>query len=475
MRNVVKVITGLSILSILTGLYVLSAYFIIHTTWVYNNPGSYFRSHHEYFALANSVAYFFLFLPFGISIYYHHLEENDKTLLAFLRATFDFLTINIITDLSVFHIKGPALLFLLTLFYVFVLSPPGILYLWTHLNPNQKTMTYNPATSMPRSSTSNNKDNPQKASKPVSDGKNYKPDKIYFTVDSFRQALDQQIIGQNYAKGEIAKQFAIKVKKAQAAGHGFRVFGTFFFVGPTGVGKTETAKAIYEYFKQSGYQFLRFDMGNFANPHDAATLTGSPRGYIGSDEGGALTRPLMRNNRAVILLDEMEKADPSLFRTFMTLIDEGEIQETSTGKRVTLDNAIIIFTSNLYQATIKEIITKEKDPIAAEAAIRNLLTGNYDDALKYVSWKQIQMERPPDRHTSYGMTNKFPPEFIGRIDKVVPFTSLSEEDYKVIVRRLAKKYNKNVDVDAIVKKNLPIAEKYGVRQFIKKVEEDILA
>jgi ATP-dependent Clp protease ATP-binding subunit ClpA len=471
-RNVLKVITGLSALSILTGFYVLSAYFILHTTWVYDNPGSYFHSHHHYFALTNSVAYFLLFLPFGISIYYHHLEENGKTSLAFLRATFDFLTINIATDLSVFHIKGPVLLFLLTLFYVFVLSPPGILYLWTHLNPNQKTMTYNP------NSASNNKNNPQKTSKQVSESRNTtsmprnKPDKIYFTVDSFRQTLDQQVIGQNYAKEEIAKQLDTQVKKAKAAGQGFRVFGTFFFVGPTGVGKTETAKAIYAYFKQSGYQFLRFDMGNFANPHDASTLTGSPRGYIGSDEGGALTRPLMKNSRAVILLDEMEKADPTAFKTFMTLIDEGEIQETSTGKRVTLDNAIIIFTSNLYQATIKEIITKEKDPIIAEIVIRNLLSGDPTDALKYVSHDLIYRETPTN---SGVMTSKFPPEFIGRIDKVIPFTSLSVEDYKVIVRRLATKYKKNVNVDLIVSKNLPIAEKYGVRQFIKKVEEDILA
>ncbi|MFP3257470.1 MAG: AAA family ATPase, partial [Candidatus Nanopusillus acidilobi] len=316
---------------------------------------------------------------------------------------------------------------------------------------------------------------------PVSDGKNatrlprQKPDKILFVADGFRQTLDQQVIGQGYAKEEIAKQLVTQVKKAQAAGRNPRVLGTFFFVGPTGVGKTETAKAISEYFKRSGYQFLRFDMGNFANPQDAATLTGSPRGYIGSNEGGALTRPLMSNPRAVILFDEMEKADPVLFRTFMTLIDEGEIQETSTGKRVTLNNAIIIFTSNLYQGSIKEIITKEKDPITAELAIRNLLTGNYHDALKYVSLGQIQMEKPPDRNTSYGMTSKFPPEFIGRIDKVVPFTSLSEEDYKVIVKRLAAKYKKNVDVDAIVSKNLPIAAQYGVRQFIKKVEEDILA
>ena len=183
-------------------------------------------------------------------------------------------------------------MFLLALFFVFVLSPAGILYLWTHLDLSQKTMIYN------QTSTSNNKDNPQKTSKQVSNNKNTtsmpqsKPDNIFFTANSFRLTLDQHVIGQNYAKEEIVKQLAKQVNKAKALGHGFKVFGTFFFVGPTGVGKTETAKAIYEYFKQSGYQFLRFDMGNFANPHDASTLTGSPRGYIGSDEGGALTRPL---------------------------------------------------------------------------------------------------------------------------------------------------------------------------------------
>jgi len=107
---------------------------------------------------------------------------------------------------------------------------------------------------------------------------------------------------------------------------------------------------------------------------------------------------------------------------------KGKSKKHQLGKRVTLDNAIIIFTSNLYQATIKEIITKEKDPIAAEAAIRNLLSGDPTDALKYASRDLIYRETPTN---SGVMTSKFPPEFIGRIDKVIPFTSLSVEDYKV--------------------------------------------
>jgi len=454
-----KYLAGLAngeLLGILTAFYAVSSYVIIHTAWLYNNQNFYRSNYYNHYVLIN-IAYFFLFLPFGVSTYYYYRNKNRSAFYSFIRGFFAFLSIGYTAEVFLLNEHISVYLFLLSLFYIFVMSPPGILYLWTHLDINQKTMTYSQDTQNISTSIFS-KTNSVKTS----------------PVSKFRQVLDQQVIGQSYAKEEIAKQIVTQLRKAQASGRNPRILGTFFFVGPTGVGKTETAKAISEYFKKSGYQFLRFDMGNFARTQDAATLTGSPRGYVGSKEGGALTRPLMSNPRAVILFDEMEKADPTLFRTFMTLIDEGEIQETSTGQRVTLNNAIIIFTSNLYQGSIKEIITEEKDPMIAELAIRNLLTGNYHDALKYVSREQIQMEKPPDRHTSYGMTSKFPPEFIGRIDKVVPFDSLSVEDYKVIVKRLATKYKKNVDVDLIVSKNLPIAESYGVRQFIKKVEEDIL-
>jgi ATPases with chaperone activity, ATP-binding subunit len=394
-------------------------------------------------------------------------QKSGDDFIAFIKGVFAFISINTVTDYTIFHDDSERDSFILALLYVFVLSPPGILYLRTHLNTNQKPINYS------QNTTTSNQTSPNQTSTSSQPAKPVKPNKIMIYANNLRQTLDQHVIGQSYAKEEIVKQLITQVRKAQAAGgRGFHVLGTFFFVGPTGVGKTETAKAIYEYFKQYGYQFLRFDMGNFGNPQDAATLTGSPRGYLGSDEGGALTRPLMSNNRAVILFDEMEKAGPVLFRTFMTLIDEGEIQETSTGKRVSLDNAIIIFTSNLYQATIKEIITKEKDPIAAELAIKNLLSGDPTDALKYASRDLVRKETPTNSDV---ITSKFPPEFIGRIDKVIPFTSLSVEDYKVIVKKLAAKYKKNVNVDLIVSKNLPIAEKYGVRQFIKKAEEDILA
>ncbi|MGC8580607.1 MAG: AAA family ATPase, partial [bacterium] len=154
---------------------------------------------------------------------------------------------------------------------------------------------------------------------------------LYLDNRSLRIFLDNVVVGQEHAKKEIEEEIVKLLRKQQALRTRSPILGTFFFVGPTGVGKTETAKAIADYFASMGYQFLRFDMGNFSDYHTASTLVGSPKGYIGSEEGGALTRPLMRNPRAVILFDEMEKAHPSLFKTFMALIDEGEIQEVSTG------------------------------------------------------------------------------------------------------------------------------------------------
>ena len=111
MKGVLKGLTFGSALSILTMLYVLSAYFIIHTTWVYGSPDSYFHSHYEYYALLDSVAYFFLFLPFGVSAYYYKLMENSNTLSALIKGVFSFLSINAIADLSILVFNSPEGLF----------------------------------------------------------------------------------------------------------------------------------------------------------------------------------------------------------------------------------------------------------------------------------------------------------------------------------------------------------------------------
>jgi len=297
----------------------------------------------------------------------------------------------------------------------------------------------------------------------------------------FKDFISACIVGQKEAKEDIARSIYIKAKKQERVGVQ-RVLGTFMFVGPTGVGKTETAKCIAKWFNERyGHQFLRFDMGNFNDYASASTLTGAPQGYIGSEEGGALTRPLIANNRAVILFDEIEKGHPSLYKTFMSLIDEGEIQDTSTGQRVALNQSIVIFTSNLYQSTVRGIKEKVKDQVKAEMFIRDILTGKIGEVESIVGRNVI--EEDIKKLTGTEVSN-FPPEFIGRIDKVVVFDQLNREDLAQIVANVMlqngivkgqEDVNRIADrIWEIVEKYEGLAKKYGVRMFIKKVEEEIL-
>jgi ATP-dependent Clp protease ATP-binding subunit ClpA len=276
--------------------------------------------------------------------------------------------------------------------------------------------------------------------------------------------LTRRIVGQDRALSLVVKTLNRLQKRPVVS---------YLFVGKTGVGKTETAKTLGEYFKRYyGWQFLRFDMGNFTDQHSVSTLVGSPKGYIGSQEGGALTRPLMQNPNAVLLFDEIEKAHPSIFRIFLSLIDEGEIQEVSTGIRVPF-RGIVIFTSNLYNQTIGELANRIEDDVLREILIRDLFTGKYSEVLKYVP-EQILGN---DIRNSQ-ITQSFPPEFIGRIDKIVPFGDLTKEDlYYIVVKALEKEgytdwRNWVFNVATFVDKYHPLVERYGIRYLIRKAIEE---
>lgn len=221
-----------------------------------------------------------------------------------------------------------------------------------------------------------------------------------------------------------------------------RVICSAIFVGATGVGKTETAKTLAEILKPLGYQFIRIDLNMYRERTSAWSLLGSPRGFIGSDEGGVLTRALMKNPRAVILLDEMEKAHPDLHPIFMTMLDEGYIEEQSTGTKVYLDGAVVIFTSNHASREIASMVRSQKDKVALELNIRSM------------------MERYFGR-----------PEIIGRIDKIVPFRNLDEKDLEEIARRVLARYNMEAQAPVLSRKLLKVAQTYGVRMFVKELEE----
>jgi len=272
-------------------------------------------------------------------------------------------------------------------------------------------------------------------------------------IDDLEKYLKEKIVGQDDAIKMLTDGIY------QQAKAGSRNFGSYLFVGQTGVGKTETVKALAEYLKGYGYSFYRFDMNSFTQEHTASTLLGAPKGYIGSDEGGLLPRKLLENPRAVILFDEIEKAHHSLYRIFMTLIDEGYIQEVTTGMRVPAKNSIFIFTSNLYQETISAIISSDKDEVEKEMLILDVLTGKVHPLpTDYIYTDQ------------YGMPFKFPAEFVARLTKVIPFRKLSYQDLEKIAIKIVGNRDKAV---RLTKELYPLAEKYGVRVFVKKIKESL--
>ena len=212
------------------------------------------------------------------------------------------------------------------------------------------------------------------------------------------QELAQSVVGQDEALRAIAR--AIKRNKAGLS-DGNRPIGSFLFLGPTGVGKTESAKALARFLFDSEKNLIRFDMSEYMQKHEVSRLVGAAPGYVGYEEGGQLTEALRRKPYSVVLFDEIEKAHPDVFNLLLQVLDDGRITDN---KGVTIDckNTIIILTSNIGSQKIMDIADKN----AREAAVR--------DELK-----------------SY-----FKPEFINRLDDIVIFNPLSLENITKIVENL---------------------------------------
>ncbi|ETD25847.1 ATP-dependent Clp protease ATP-binding subunit [Helicobacter canis] len=212
------------------------------------------------------------------------------------------------------------------------------------------------------------------------------------------QELAQSVVGQDEALKAIAR--AIKRNKAGLS-DGNRPIGSFLFLGPTGVGKTESAKALARFLFDSEKNLIRFDMSEYMQKHEVSRLVGAAPGYVGYEEGGQLTEALRRKPYSVVLFDEIEKAHPDVFNLLLQVLDDGRITDN---KGVTIDckNTIIILTSNIGSQKIMDIADKN----AREAAVR--------DELK-----------------SY-----FKPEFINRLDDIVIFNPLSLENITKIVENL---------------------------------------
>ncbi len=225
------------------------------------------------------------------------------------------------------------------------------------------------------------------------------------------QRLHERVIGQNQAIDSVAD--AIRRSRAGLADPN-RPSGSFLFLGPTGVGKTELTKALAEFMFDTDEAMVRIDMSEFMEKHSVARLIGAPPGYVGYEEGGYLTEAVRRKPYSVILLDEVEKAHPDVFNILLQVLDDGRLTD-GQGRTVDFKNCVIIMTSNLGSQRVHEH------------------DGDYD------SMKALVME---------SVTQHFRPEFINRVDDIVVFHALGKEH----VRSIA-----HIQVD-IVRKRLSLQD-----------------
>ncbi|MCY4218487.1 MAG: ATP-dependent chaperone ClpB [Gammaproteobacteria bacterium] len=211
--------------------------------------------------------------------------------------------------------------------------------------------------------------------------------------------LHKRVIGQNEAISAVAN--AIRRSRAGLSDPS-KPYGSFLFLGPTGVGKTELCKALAEFLFDNEEAMVRIDMSEYMEKHSVAKLTGAPPGYIGYEEGGFLTEAVRRRPYSVLLFDEIEKAHPDVFHVFLQVLDDGRLTD-SQGRTVDFKNTVIIMTSNLGSERIHEMSGKSDYPVMKSEVMK--IVGDY-----------------------------FRPEFINRIDDMVVFHSLENEQLREIAR-----------------------------------------
>jgi ATP-dependent Clp protease ATP-binding subunit ClpB len=220
--------------------------------------------------------------------------------------------------------------------------------------------------------------------------------------------LGERVVGQRLAVSAVANA----VRRSRAGlGDPNRPTGSFIFLGPTGVGKTETARALAEFLFDDERAMVRLDMSEYMEKHSVARLIGAPPGYVGYEEGGQLTEAVRRRPYSVILFDEIEKAHPDVFNVLLQILDDGRLTD-SQGRLVDFRNTVIIMTSNIGSLIIVE---------SAQASPQ--LGNRPDDP----AWTRVE-QRVRDE-----LRNHFRPEFLNRVDDIIVFRPLSREDLVQIV------------------------------------------
>lgn len=236
------------------------------------------------------------------------------------------------------------------------------------------------------------------------------------------EILHSRVIGQD----EAVKSVSRAVRRARAGlKDPKRPVGSFIFLGPTGVGKTELARAVAETLFGDEDAMIRVDMSEYMEKHSTARLVGAPPGYVGYDEGGQLTEKVRRKPYSVILLDEIEKAHPDVFNILLQVLDDGRLTD-SKGRTVDFRNTVVIMTSNVGASMIKKNTTL------------GFTTG--DTERKYQDMKDKVMDE---------LKKSFRPEFLNRIDEVIVFHSLEQEHIEQIVSLMTDELRKRLKEQSI--------------------------
>ncbi len=281
------------------------------------------------------------------------------------------------------------------------------------------------------------------------------------------EALHGRVIGQEEAIGIVSKA----VRRARAGlKDPKRPIGSFIFLGPTGVGKTELAKALAEFMFGSEDALIKIDMSEFMERHNVSRLVGAPPGYVGFDEGGQLTEAVRRKSYSVVLLDEVEKAHPEVFNILLQILEDGHLSDAK-GRRVDFRNCIIIMTSNLGAKQLQ-----------TNSSLGFRVKGDSDAARSEISHELMKEKVAAE------LKQNFRPEFLNRIDATVVFRSLTVEEIAQIVDMMLARVRDQLRAqqmqlevtqaakEHIIKLGYDVA--YGarpLRRVIQNMVEDVLA